>query len=555
METLRNFYRLMAPFWGDRRQWRNHVMLLFVLACTLMQIKVGLWIVDWDKRFYDALAALQGQLMPALAAEYVLYLGLMVLYMSCVNWFNKVLIINWREHLTRQIEEEWLHRHRHYLLQVSHEPDNPDQRIAEDVYLLVQKSLQLLRSFLSNIYKLVAYIAILSGLSGVIHLWGYEIHHYLVWVALLYSLITTLLGHWVGHPLHGLNIERQHREADYRATLLRVRDHGEQIAFYGGEQQERRRLGERFAEIRRNWQALLEREFKQEAFWAVYVRVSILIPIFATLPMYLAGRLTFGDMMQTRSAFARVQDGFGWFLDSYRNLIEWSAVISRLHGFRAALAQVPPVPERRPAEVLSLDDVQLHRADGQPLLERLSFQLHAGQWLQLAGPSGIGKSTLLRAIAGLWPYYRGTIGHPAGPVLFLPQQPYLPQDSLRASLHYPSAPGRWDDGELRRVLNLVGLGRLAPELDRSCTWQQVLSGGEQQRLSLARALLQRPALLILDEATNQLDEAAALELMALLRHELPDAALLFISHQSRLAALGAERFPLANFVPGARPLQ
>ena len=376
------------------------------------------------------------------------------------------------------------------------------------------------------------------------------IHGYLVWVALIYSVISTLIAHLVGRKLKNLNIDRQHREADYRAALLRVRDHAEQIAFYNGGEAETGRLKQRYLRIRDNWRRLTNCEFRQETFWATYVRISIFIPILATLPMYLAKTMTFGDMMQTRTSFARVQDSFGWFTDSYRRLIEWAAVVERLSGFQTALEQIEQegrsaarpasapaltLNNHRQSGILVLQNLTVHTQTGSPLLTDINLEAHAPEWVLLEGRSGIGKSTLLRALAGLWPYYQGSFAL-GGSLLFLPQRPYLPADTLRHTVSYPH-PACQDDQIIQTTLEQVGLGRLKDNLDEPYEWHGILSGGEQQRLSLARALLHKPQILFLDEATNQLDGESALTLMQTLKRALPDTLVIGISHQPEIQAL------------------
>lgn len=343
MKTLRKFFYLARPFWSGahgRLQW---LMLAVLIGFTLCSITISVWIAAWDKRFYDALAAFDGASMPSLIVEYLGYMAMIIGCIVCGDWLQKRLIFRWRTHLTEQFQTNWLEGHKHYRLRLTGEPDNPDQRIAEDIYLLADKSISLFRSFINNVAKFSAFIAVLWTLSGVqtFNIGGYSItiHGYLVWVALIYSIFSTVIAHLVGRKLKNLNIDRQHREADYRAALLRVRDHAEQIAFYNGGEAETGRLKQRYLRIRDNWRRLTNCEFRQETFWATYVRISIFIPILATLPMYLAKTMTFGDMMQTRTSFARVQDSFGWFTDSYRRLIEWAAVIERLSGFQTALEQ------------------------------------------------------------------------------------------------------------------------------------------------------------------------------------------------------------------------
>ena len=552
MKTLKKFFYLTRPFWSGahgRLQW---LMLAVLIGFTLCSITISVWIAAWDKRFYDALAAFDGASMPALIVEYLGYMAMIIGCIVCGDWLQKRLIFRWRTHLTEQFQTNWLEGHKHYRLRLTGEPDNPDQRIAEDIYLLADKSISLFRSFINNVAKFSAFVAVLWTLSGVqtFNIGGHNItiHGYLVWVALIYSIFSTVIAHLVGRKLKNLNIDRQHREADYRAALLRVRDHAEQIAFYNGGEAETGRLKQRYLRIRDNWRRLTNCEFRQETFWATYVRISIFIPILATLPMYLAKTMTFGDMMQTRTSFARVQDSFGWFTDSYRRLIEWAAVVERLSGFQTALEQIEqegrsaarPAPaltlnNHRQSGILVLQNLTVHTQTGSPLLTDINLEAHAPEWVLLEGRSGIGKSTLLRALAGLWPYYQGSFALD-GSLLFLPQRPYLPADTLRHTVSYPHTACQ-DDRLIQTTLEQVGLGRLKDNLDEPYEWHGILSGGEQQRLSLARALLHKPQILFLDEATNQLDGESALTLMQTLKRALPDTLVIGISHQPEIQAL------------------
>ena len=559
MNILKKFFYLARPFWSGahgRLQW---LMLAVLIGFTLFSITISVWIAAWDKRFYDALAAFDGASMPSLIVEYLGYMAMVIGCIVCADWLQKRLIFRWRTHLTEQFQKNWLEGHKHYRLRLTGEPDNPDQRIAEDIYLLADKSISLFRSFINNIAKFSAFVAVLWTLSGVqtFNIGGYSItvYGYLVWVALIYSIFSTIIAHLVGRNLKNLNIDRQHREADYRAALLRVRDHAEQIAFYNGGEAETGRLKQRYLRIRDNWRRLTNCEFRQETFWATYVRISIFIPILATLPMYLAKTMTFGDMMQTRTSFARVQDSFGWFTDAYRRLIEWAAVVERLSGFQTALEQVEqnsPSLQSHQTDLphhsgkVVLQNLTVHTQTSSPLLNDINLEAHAPEWVLLEGRSGIGKSTLLRALAGLWPYYQGSFALD-GSLLFLPQLPYLPADTLRHTVSYPH-PACQDDRLIQTTLEQVGLGRLKDNLDKpSAEWHGILSGGEQQRLSLARALLHKPQILFLDEATNQLDGESALALMQTLKRALPDTLVIGISHQSEIQALFGRKVNLRPF--------
>ena len=627
MKTLRRFLALAAPFWLRQNPWYNWLLLAAVVGFSLAIVRVGVLITDWNKTFYDALAAFDGRAMPALILEYLVYITLVTAFVACGNWLRKVLLFRWREHLTGQFQTDWLGGHKHYRLQLAGEPDNPDQRIAEDIALLSEKSIDLFKYFIMNAAKLGAFIEILWQLSGVqtFVLFGHSItvKGYLVWIALAYSAACTLLTHLIGRKLQPLNIERQHREADYRATLLRVRDHTEQIALYHGENAEQGRLNARFAAVKNNWRALIRREFYLESFSAAYLRLSMFIPIIATLPMYLAHSMSFGDMMKARSAFSNVQDGFGWFMDYYKRIIEWAAVVERLAHFQAALDQVPadsrqpetsipspacggelgwgqtadtsanivsaettpplqPSPAqaqereqvadsitsspkaqrqpenlsddlpaanpKQPETLLTTRALNLHTAEGRPLLHHLNLNAAAPEWLLLDGRSGIGKTTLMRTLAGLWPYYTGRFSIQGARSLFLPQRPYLPQDTLANLVRYPAPPeGSRQDDAVAAALEKVGLGRLKECLHSEEDWHKTLSGGEQQRISLARALIARPDILFLDEATNQLDDDSATALLRLLKSELPDTLVIGISHQPPVKALFDRREDLGAF--------
>ena len=552
MNTLRSFLYLARPFWANPRRWLDWLLLITVIGMALSIIWVGVWINLWNKAFYDALAAFDGAAMPRLVLMFLGYIALTVFFIVTGNWLRKVLIFRWRKEMSERFQNQWLQGHRHQLLRLLGEPDNPDQRIAEDIRLLTESSVDLLKYFLMNLAKLAAFVVILwnigDGMPLIIGDVSVTIPGYLVWVALIFSVVCTILTHLIGRRLKHLNIERQHVEADYRATLLRVRDHSAEISLLQGEPAEESRMLRRFDRIGRNWFSLIACELRVETFSATYLRVAMFIPIVATLPMYLSRAITFGDMMQARNAFSNVQDGFGWFMDYYKRLMEWAAIVARLAELSRAMSGVASPASVRASDAacggprIACRELTLSDREGRVLLRDVSFDCQAPGWMLLDGPSGIGKTTLLRTFAGLWPYYTGT-AHVEGRVMFLPQKDYLPQDSLRRVLSYPDQVPFPDD-QLVASLAAVGMGRLSDQLDRNQDWSAILSGGERQRLSLARVLLRRPQILCLDEATNQMDAASSVALITEIRCALPQLICLGTSHQPEIKALFDRRIAL-----------
>lgn len=466
---------------------------------------------------------------------YLGYLSLMTALIVLGNWLLKRLKFAWREHMSRHFEEQWLTKHRQYRLQLTGEPDNPDQRIAEDLWLLSDLTLSLVKSFCQTMARLISFVGFLwtaSGVQTVLFAGSqWQVTGYLVWTAVLFSLFSTLLMHWVGHPLRRLNVERQHKEADYRTALVLIRENATEIALLRGEKTEKEKLRTLFSRIQKNWLALIGREVKVETFTAMQMRLSWFIPISATLPLYLKKSMTLGDMMQAQTAFTNVVDGFDWFLNSYRNLILLAAVIDRLSSFQTAMKSLPDIPPNRhwDQSQVSFHEVSYTTPQGACLAQNVNASFIAPQWVRIAGESGAGKTTLIKCAAGLWPWHSGYIDLPED-TFFLPQKPYIPKGSLRRVLSYPGSVID-DDQRLACVLEKIGLARLASSLDSERPWDKTLSGGEMQRIAACRVLLRRPRVVFLDEPTGQLDAQAAANVLTVLREELPHSLFLLVSHQ------------------------
>lgn len=550
MVTFRAFLAIAMPYWGNRAHWREWLLLAAATACSLAFVQVIVAINAWYKTFYDALAVFDAAAMPALMLRYCGYLALIVCFIAFGNWLGKVVVFRWRESLTKEMQRLWLANRNHYRLKFRDEPDNPDQRIAEDIGRLAEDSVYLFKYFIMNIARSGAFIAILWELSGVrvLVIAGseYRIYGYLVWIALVWSALSTAIIHLIGHRLQPLNIERQRCEADYRASLMTVRDNSEQIALYNGEKAENHRLDGYFSSLRQNLYALIGREFRVECFSSAQMRISWFIPIVATLPLYLNKTISLGDMMQGQSAFSNVLDGFGWFLNYYRRIIEWSATVQRVARFRTTLESLPcKSSETRHSDTktrLVACQLVIHDPSGNPIAVCENMEFSTPRQILIDGASGVGKSTFIRILTGLWPFYTGSFSA-EGTVLCLPQRPYLPHDTLRHVLTYPCKLPV-DDIRIIRCLEEVGMKHLCARLDEKQEWQKTLSGGEQQRLAVSQALLYKPDILFADEVTNQLDVASAIKLVRLLKAELPSSLIMLVSHQPEVRALFHDRIAL-----------
>ena len=623
MKTLKQFFEILRPHWFGKGAAKLWALLLLALGFSLAIIKISVLMNAWDKRFYDALSELKGELIPALVGEFLLYTALIVLFIVCGSWLRKLLVIVWRERLSAMMERKWLHNANFYrtslegnfsarggsnlekpgdvnldenlndraeysaaeadsaalhkdakrfeILPSTAEQnvagqsgaseneissktradreisktiaklDNPDQRIAEDSLLLVQKSVDLVKSLVYNLAKLIAFVAILWQVSKVLkfEIFGmrFEIEGFLLYVALLYTLLCSLITHLIGRRLRGLNFAKQRAEADYRSDLLLVRENAEAVAFMRGEDAERGRFRASFGEIMRNWRSIMNTEFRLECFSASYLKITNLIPIFACLPLYLSRAMSFGDMMQARSAFYSVQDGFAWFMDYYKQIMEWAASVQRIYEFIARMdgesANLRTCVKQSDENSACCEGLSVFTPAGEPLIEDLRFELAPAQFIMLRGKSGAGKSTALRYAAGLWRYGRGEISLPRTGVMFIPQKPYLAPLSLKKLISYPQPP-RADDAEFLEILRRVGLEKFARMLNSRADYVKILSGGEAQRLSFARIHYHKPSFVFADEITSALDPASARELLLGLRAALPRLGMLAIVHQTGL---------------------
>jgi putative ATP-binding cassette transporter len=551
LSTLAIIWRLARPYFFSEDRWAGRVLLGTVIAIELSVVAINVMLNQWNNRFYNAL---QERNWDAFIYEIGFFCVLAAIYIVLAVYqlyLNQWLQIRWRRWMTRHYLDHWLAGANHYRMQLLGDAaDNPDQRIAEDINMFIDRTLTISVGLLSAIVTLVSFVVILWTLSAAapLHLFGASltIPGYLVWAALLYAAVGTTLTHLIGWPLVSLNFRQQRFEADFRFNLVRVRENSEQIALLGGETAERERLLDRFGYVVGNFLLIMQRTKKLTFLTSGYTQISIVFPFIVISPAYFAGAVQLGGLMQTASAFTSVQTALSFFVNAYRSLAEWRAVIARLDGFniaaeRARAAATAPqaiaVSTREGRDRVEIDDLLVQLPQGTPLVAADDIAIAAGERVLLTGPSGSGKSTLFRAIAGTWPFGAGTIRVPKGAKLMaLPQRPYFPIGTLTAAVTYPDEPGTFGAEALSEVITAVGLPALAGRITEEAHWNRMLSLGEQQRLGIARAILQAPDYLFLDEATASLDEAAEAALYRLLNARLRRTTIVSIGHRSTLAA-------------------
>ena len=561
LSTLATIWRLARPYFFSDDRWAGRGLLGAVITIELSIVTINVMLNQWNNRFYNAL---QERNWDTFVYELGFFCVLAAIYITLAVYqlyLNQWLQIRWRRWMTRQYLDHWLKGANHYRMQLLGDAaDNPDQRIAEDIKLFVDNALSLSIGLLSAIVTLFSFVVILWTLSAAapLHLFGasFTIPGYLVWAALLYAMIGTVLTHLVGWPLVALNFRQQRFEADFRFNLVRVRENSEQIALLAGETAERERLLDRFSYVVGNFLLIMSRTKKLTFLTAGYSQVSTVFPFIVISPAYFAGAVQLGGLMQTASAFGSVQTALSFFINAYRQLAEWRAVIERLDGFNIAVERGQAAATATPAievsaregqRAVEIDHLLVRLPQGTPLVAVDDVAISAGERVLVTGPSGAGKSTLFRAVAGTWPFGAGTVIVPKGAkVMTLPQRPYFPIGTLAAAVTYPAEPGTFSSEALAEAIATVGLPALAGRLAEEAHWNRMLSLGEQQRLGIARAILQAPDYLFLDEATASLDEPSEAMLYRLLDQRLERTTIVSIGHRSTLLAFHRRRLAMVR---------
>jgi putative ATP-binding cassette transporter len=555
---LGRVWALAVPFFRSEQRWQARGLLAAIVALNLAAVYMLVLLNDWNRLFYDALQERNEAVFWRELLRFG-YLAFGFIVIAVYRFYlTQLLEVRWRAWMTRHTLGRWLSDQRFYRMELARyggasqaaSPDNPDQRIQEDLKLFTSYSVSLSMGLLNAVVTLLSFVGILWSLSGemVFTLGGqsYYIEGFMVWMAVIYCAAGSLITHYIGRPQIALNFMQQRHEADFRHHLVRVREHSEAIALDGGQAVEREQLDLRFSRVLSNYLLLLKKQKNLVWFTNFFGQAAMVFPFVVAAPRFFSGAIALGQLMQIASAFGRVQDALSWFVENYSTLAAWRATTDRLTSFEAAMAL-------RRSDALALQEgtapaahgLDLALPDGRLLLAGVDIELAGGDSVLLQGPSGSGKSTLFRALAGIWPYARGRIDRPDD-AMFMAQRPYFPDGSLRDALAYPEPASRYTDAQLEQALRDALLPDLATRLNDEDAWGHKLSGGEQQRLAIARVLLKKPRWLFADEATSALDEAAEQTLYARLLERVRQSggALVSIAHRPALAAFHPMRWQM-----------
>lgn len=552
LKFCKEIWKIARGFWQSEEKWYARMLLVVIIGLQLLDVYILVRYNEWQNNFYNTIQNLDsGAFFSALAFWPVFTLLFLIIEINKL-YLQQLLEVKWRCWLTNHYLEDWLQQRTYYLLQMfDNHTDNPDQRVSEDLRLFVSSVLSLSLGLLRAVVSLCSFTVVLWELSGVMVIslgqQQFGIQGYMVWVAILYAIAGSWLTAIIGKPLIELSYAQQRYEADFRFSLIRMREHSEGIAFYKGEQREHALLTKSFTRVLENFRGLMLSQKKLSWITLLHWRLSFLFPYLVAVPRIFSGQMQLGGLFQTATAFTQVELALSFFIRKYysrtdASLAELQAVVSRLRSFSNSMEQIRNTAYNKSIKIsyisgptLVVKDLNVELPNGELLLKNLQLDIEAGERLLITGASGSGKSTLMKTLAGIWPLGQGTIHIPEDQnLLFLPQRPYIPMGTLREILAYPQEGERFIDQRLHEVMVMCRLGELIAHLEKEANWSHVLSLGEQQRIALARAILQRPQWLFLDEATSALDEATELALYRVLHEELKESAIISIGHRSTL---------------------
>jgi putative ATP-binding cassette transporter len=575
-------WALSAPYFRSEDKWKARGLLLAIVLLNLGAVYMLVLLNEWNRVFYDALQNKDATVFWTQLARFT-YLAFAFIIIAVYRFYlTQLLEVRWRAWMTAHYLQRWLSDHAFYKMELARfttegsettgTPDNPDQPIQQDINLFTTYSISLSMGLLNAVVTLVSFVGILWSLSGAFAFNfngdSYSIPGFMVWMAVLYCVAGSVITHYIGRPQIKLNFQQQRVEADFRHHMVRVREYSESIALDKGEAVERAQLDTRFAAVLANYLQLIKKQKNLVWFTNFFGQAAVVFPFIVAAPRFFSGAIQLGELIQISSAFGRVQDSLSWLVDNYSALAAWRATTDRLTSFednisaitqqgraQTAINSVAINTNPLVAGTLTVSNLSLKLPTGATLLSGVSLQAGPGESVLLKGPSGSGKSTLFRALAGIWPFATGQTQLPAD-AMFIPQRPYFPDGSLRNALAYPQPAAQYDDAALKQALTDALLPQLASRLDDEDAWSQKLSGGEQQRLAIARVLLKKPRWIFADEATSALDEAAEQTLYGRLLASVRAAkgSIVSIAHRPTVAAFHGKLWELEKLPQGAPAL-
>ena len=535
----KQFWQFAGGYLSPRRSIKPLLFFLLIVAMTLVSVRISLVHSEWYNNMYTSLQEFNE---PVFWDQMVLFCVIAtssVMTALLSYYLEQRFSINWIEWLNSQLVDKWMDNRAYYKTQyVSANLDNPDQRIQQDVQSYVRTSLSLSTGVIDAVTSMISYTILLWGLAGPMMVFGTEIPRMMVFLVFTYVIITTVIAFRLGRPLIMLNFVNERLNANYRYSLIRIKEYAESVAFYAGEKVESSQLYKQFGSVINNMWDIVYRTLKFSGFNLVVSQVSVVFPLLIQVGRYFEKQIKLGDLMQTLQVFGKLHSNLSFFRNSYDGFAGYKATLDRLTGFSYAIdmanRQSTSHLHEHETDVI-FKDLSISNPFGKTLIENLNLTLPKGSTLLIQGHSGVGKTTLLRTVAGLWAYSEGDVYCPTHQ-LFLSQKPYLPQGSLLTALAYPNEEKVFNRDEMIEVLKQVSLGHLQDRLDQEQDWTRILSLGEQQRLAFARLLLHKPNVAFLDEATASMDEGLEDNMYRLLKERLPNTTVISVGHRSTLQA-------------------
>lgn len=544
----KQFWMFAGGYLSPKRSIKPLLFFVLIVTLTLFSVRLSLVHSTWYNNMYTALQEFNQTVFWEQMILFCFIAGFSVAAALISYYLNQRFSINWIEWLNTELLEKWMDKRAYYKSQyIGNNLDNPDQRIQQDIQSYVKTTLSLSTGVIDAVTSMISYTILLWGLAGPMTLLGIEIPRAMVYLVFAYVIFTTLIAFWLGKPLIRLNFANEKLNANYRYSLIRVKEYAESIAFYAGEKVEKSRLYKQFRAVIDNMWDIVFRALKFSGFNLVVSQISVVFPLLIQVGRYFEKQIKLGDLMQTLQVFGKLHSNLSFFRNTYDSFAEYKATLDRLTGFHysveAAQKQSKTDITDHPTDVI-FQHLSVKSPMGKILIKDLNLTLTQGNSLLIQGQSGVGKTTLLRTIAGLWSYAEGKIFCPQHNTLFLSQRPYLPQGDLLTALYYPDTTENVDLAKITRVLEQVQLAHLQDRLEQEQDWSRILSLGEQQRLAFARLLLHKPKVAFLDEASASLDEGMEHAMYRLIREELPNTTIISVGHRSTLVPLHQQQLEL-----------